>query len=170
MPRVDFVASLTKNQRGSFINRGLDAEFGTVGIEVNMPLYAGGRVSALTTQAAANHARAEAELDAMTDKVVVELRKQFNLLISGVKKIESLELAVKSAELLVEATQKSIRGGIRINLNLLEAQQQLHTARRDLIQAKYGYLLTYLRLQLAAGTLVPEDLRDIANYFKAGEY
>lgn len=170
MPRLDFVASLTKNQRGSFINRDLDAEFGTVGIEVNMPLYAGGRVSALTTQAAANHARAEAELDAMTDKIVVELRKQFNLLMSGVKRIESLELAVKSAELLVEATQKSIRGGIRINLNLLEAQQQLHTARRDLAQAKYGYLLSYLRLQLVAGTLAPEDLRSIANYFKAGEY
>lgn len=168
MPRLDFVASLTKNQRGSFINRDLDAEFGTVGIEVNMPLYAGGRVSALTTQAAANHARAEADLDAMTDKVLVELRKQYNLLISGVKRIESLELAVKSAELLVEATQKSIRGGIRINLNLLEAQQQLHTTRRDLAQAKYGYLLTYLRLQLVAGTLAPEDLRNIASYFKAG--
>lgn len=170
MPRVDFVASLTKNQRGSFINQGLDAEFGTVGIEVNMPLYAGGRVSAQTAQATANHARAEADLDAMTNKVLVELRKQYNLLISGVRKIESLELAVKSAELLVEATEKSIRGGIRINLNLLDAQQQLHTARRDLTQAKYNYLLNYLRLQLAAGTLAPENLRNIASYFRTNSY
>ena len=87
------------------------------------------------------------------------------MLLSGVKRIESLELAVKSAELLVDATQKSIRGGIRINLNLLDAQQQLHTARRDLAEARYNYLLAYLRLQLASGTLVLDDLRNIAGYF-----
>lgn len=165
MPRVDFVASLQKNKRGSFIAQQLDAEFGTVGIEVNMPLYSGGRVSALTSQAVANHSRAEADLDAITDKVLVDLRKQYNLLISGVKRIESLQLAVQSAELLVDATQKSIRGGIRINLNLLDAQQQLHTAQRDLAQAKYNYVLAYLRLQLAAGTLAQSDLQNVARYF-----
>ncbi len=164
-PRVDLVASLSKNNRGSFITRNQDAELGTIGIEVNFPLYAGGRVNALTAQAKANHARAEADLDAITDKILVELRKQYNLLQSGIKRIESLELAVKSAELLVDATQKSIRGGIRINLNLLDAQQQLHTARRDLVEARYNYLLAYLRLQLAAGTLVLEDLRNVASYF-----
>ncbi|UJP03370.1 MAG: TolC family outer membrane protein [Nitrosomonas sp.] len=166
-PRVDLVASLSKNNRGSFITRSQDAELATIGVEVNFPLYAGGRVNALTAQAKANHARAEADLDAVTDKVLVELKKQYNLLKSGVKKIESLELAVKSAELLVDATEKSIRGGIRINLNLLDAQQQLYTAQRDLSQARFDYLLAYLRLQLAAGTLVLDDLRNIASYFKA---
>ena len=164
-PRVDLVASLSKNNRGSFITRNQDAELATIGVEVNFPLYAGGRVNALTAQAKANHARAEADLDVVTDKVLVELRKQYNLLLSGVKKIESLQLAVKSAELLVDATQKSIRGGIRINLNLLDAQQQLYTARRDLAQARYNYLLAYLRLQLAAGTLVLDDLRNVTSYF-----
>ncbi|NBQ67521.1 MAG: channel protein TolC [Nitrosomonadaceae bacterium] len=167
-PRVDLVASLSKNNRGSFITRNQDAELGTIGVEVNFPLYAGGRVNALTAQAKANHARAEADLDAVTDKVLVELKKQYNLIKSGVKKIESLELAVKSAELLVDATEKSIRGGIRINLNLLDAQQQLYTAQRDLSRARFDYLLAYLRLQLAAGTLVLDDLRNIASYFKTG--
>ena len=167
-PRVDLVASLSKNNRGSFITRNQDAELGTIGVEVNFPLYAGGRVNALTAQAKANHARAEADLDAVTDKVLVELKKQYNLLKSGIKKIESLELAVKSAELLVDATEKSIRGGIRINLNLLDAQQQLYTAQRDLSRARFDYLLAYLRLQLAAGTLVLDDLRNIASYFKTG--
>lgn len=169
-PRVDLVASLSKNNRGSFVTRNQDAELATIGVEVNFPLYAGGRVNALTAQAKANYARAEADLDAMTDKVLVELKKQHNLLKSGVKKIESLELAVKSAELLVAATEKSIRGGIRINLNLLEAQQQLYTAQRDLSQARYDYLLAYLRLQLAAGTLVLDDLRNIASYFRTNSY
>ena len=164
-PRVDLVASLSRNKSGSFVTAGQEFQLATAGIEVNIPLYAGGRVNAITAQAKANHARAEADLDAITDKVLVELRKQYNLLQSGVKRIKSLELAVKSAELLVEATLKSIRGGIRINLNLLDAQQQLHTARRDLAEARYSYMLAYLRLQLAAGTLALDDLRNIASYF-----
>lgn len=164
-PRVDLVASLTRNKAGSFITQDRDVSLATVGVEVNFPLYAGGRVNAITAQAKANHARAEADLDAITDKVLVELRRQYNLLLSGVKRIESLELAVKSAELLVDATRRSIRGGIRINLNLLDAQQQLNTAQRDLAQARYEYLLAYLRLQLAAGTLVLDDLRNVASYF-----
>ncbi|HQU98091.1 MAG TPA: TolC family outer membrane protein [Nitrosomonas sp.] len=165
VPRIDLVASLSRNQAGSPITSDREFQLAAAGIEVNIPLYSGGRVSALTAQAKANHARAEADLDAMTDKVLIELRKQYNLLQSGVKKIESLQLAVKSAELLVGATEKSIRGGIRINLNLLDAQQQLQKAKKDLAEARYNHLLAYLRLQFAAGTLVLEDLRSVASYF-----
>jgi len=166
-PRVDLVASLTHNKSGSFVTANREFDLAAAGVEINIPLYAGGRVNAITTQAKASHAQAEADQDAITQKVLVELRKQYNLLLSGVKRIESLELSVKSAELLVEATRKSILGGIRINLNLLDAQQQLHTARRDLAEARYNYLLAYLRLQLAAGTLTLDDLRNIAGYFTA---
>lgn len=165
VPRIDLVATLSRNSSGSPITAGREFQLGAAGIEVNIPLFSGGRVNALTTQAKANHARAEADLDAMTDKVLVELRKQYNLLKSGIKKIDSLQLAVKSAELLVGATEKSIRGGIRINLNLLDAQQQLQKARKDLAEARYNHLLAYLRLQFAAGTLVLEDLRGVASYF-----
>lgn len=165
VPRIDLVASLSRNQSGSPIIAGREFQLAAAGIEVNIPLYSGGRVNALTAQAKANHARAEADLDAMTDKVLVELRKQYNLLQSGIKKIDSLQLAVKSAELLVGATEKSIRGGIRINLNLLDAQQQLQKAKKELAEARYNHLLAYLRLQFAAGTLVLEDLRSVASYF-----
>ncbi len=166
-PRVDLVASLTHNKSGSFVTANREFDLAAAGVEINIPLYAGGRINAITTQAKASHAQAEADQDAITQKVLVELRKQYNLLLSGVKRIESLELSVKSAELLVDATRKSILGGIRINLNLLDAQQQLHTARRDLAEARYNYLLAYLRLQLAAGTLTLDDLRNIAGYFTA---
>ncbi len=165
VPRIDLVASLSRNQAGSPITFNREFQLAAIGVEVNIPLYSGGRVTALTAQARANHARAEADLDVMTDKVLIELRKQYNLLQSGVKKIESLQLAVKSAELLVGATEKSIRGGIRINLNLLDAQQQLQKAKKDLAEARYNHLLAYLRLQFAAGTLVLEDLRSVASYF-----
>lgn len=164
-PRVDLVASLSRNKAASFFTTDREVELATVGVEVNLPLYAGGRVNALTDQAKANHARAEAELDAIMDNVLVELRRQYQRVYSSVRRIESLELAVKSAKLLVHATEKSIQGGIRINLDLLDAQQQLFNSEINLAEAKYHFLLAYLRLNLAAGTLVLEDLRKIASYF-----
>ncbi len=165
-PRVDLVASLSRNKSASFITADRDVNLATIGVEVNIPLYAGGRVNAVTSQARANLARTEADLDAMTDNVLVELRKQYKLVSSSVRRIESLEFAVESAELLVHATQKSIQGGIRINLDLLDAQQQLFSIQGELTQARYNYLLAYLRLKQAAGTLGLEDLQRIAAYFR----
>ena len=165
-PRVDLVASLSRNKSASFITAGRDVNLATIGVEVNIPLYAGGRVNAITRQARANLARTEADLDAITDNVLVELRQQYKLVSSSVKRIESLEFAVESAELLVHATQKSIQGGIRINLDLLDAQQQLYSTQGELTQARYNYLLAYLRLKQAAGTLALEDLQRIAAYFR----
>lgn len=165
MPRLDLVASLSRNKSASFVTFNQEVNLASIGIEVNLPLYAGGRVNALTNQSIANRARAESELDAMTDNVLVELRRQYQLILSSIKRIESLELAVESARLLVQATEKSIQGGIRINLDLLDAQEQLFSAQGELSQARYNYLLAYLRLKLAAGDLALNDLQKIAGYF-----
>lgn len=72
-----------------------------------------------------------------------------------------------SALLLVQATDKSIKGGVRINLDLLDAQRQLFLAQVNLAEAKYNYLLAYLRLRLTAGTLALDDLEKVATYFIA---
>ncbi|MDR4515358.1 TolC family outer membrane protein [Nitrosomonas sp.] len=164
-PRVDLVASLSRNKSASFVTSNQNVELATIGVEVNVPLYAGGRVMATTDQAKANFARAEAELDAAVDNVLVELRRQYQLALSSVKRIKSLELAVKSAKLLVIATEKSIQGGIRINLDLLDAQQQLFNSQINLAEAKYNFLLAYLRLNFTAGTLVLDDLQRVAAFF-----
>ncbi|HNR11498.1 MAG TPA: TolC family protein, partial [Nitrosomonas europaea] len=124
----------------------------------------------ITKQASANQAKKEADLDAMTDKVLLDLRKQYQLLQSSVLRIDSLEIAVESARLLIEATEKSIYGGIRINLDLLDAQKQLYSAQVDLAEARYNYLLAFLRLRYAAGILELDNLRKIASYFVSDSY
>jgi protease secretion system outer membrane protein len=78
-----------------------------------------------------------------------------------------MEKAEASSRLLVKATQSSIQGGVRINLDLLTAQQQLFQTQRDLLQARYNYLLSNLRLRAAAGTLVEYDVQTVAGYFSA---
>ncbi len=165
-PRVDLVATLSRTDSETLNTLNQDQKNRSIGVQVNIPLYSGGYVNAASRQAVASSERAKSDLDAKTNQVMVELRKQFSLVQSGVTRVDALVKSVKSAELLVDATRQSIKGGVRINLDLLNAQQQLFAARRDLAQARYNYLMSYLRLCNSAGTLGGDDLQLVASYFR----
>jgi protease secretion system outer membrane protein len=164
-PRIDLVGVYSKGDNESINTYGQNNVNRVIGVQVNIPLYAGGAVNAQTRQAVAGHERAKADLDARINKVTVELRKAHSLVLSSARKVDALVKATESARLLMTATEQSIKGGVRINLDLLNAQQQLYTSQRDLAQARYGYLLGVLRLRAAAGTLGESDIREIAAYF-----
>jgi protease secretion system outer membrane protein len=165
-PRIDFVAAYSKGDAESINTYNQNSVNRTVGVQVNLPIYQGGAISAATRQAAAGYERAQSDLDARTSKVLVELRKAHSIVLSGVHKIEALEKAVASGKLLMKATEQSIKGGVRINLDLLNAQQQLYTTERDLAQARYAYLIGLLRLRAAAGTLDAGAVRELAAWFR----
>jgi outer membrane protein, protease secretion system len=166
LPRVDLVASAGRNRSETINTFNQRATVGTLGVQVTMPLYAGGATSAAVAQAEANAERAQAQLDAAANEVTLELRKQFDLVTSSVARLEAARAALNSATLLVEATRRSVAGGQRINLDVLLAQQGLFDARRDLAQARYNHLLSLLRLRYSAGVLHLSDLVDMAGYFK----
>ena len=167
LPRLDFVASIEKNKSNTINTYNQDSNLRSIGVQMQIPIYSGGYVSAATTQAVAQYEKARSDLEAKTKQVMVELRKQYSLALSSAAHIDALIKSVNSTNLLVEATRKSIAGGVRINLDLLNAQQQMYGARRDLAQSRYGYLLSYLRLRNAAGTLSGADVQDVARYFVA---
>jgi len=166
MPRIDFVASYSKNDSETINTYDQNSTVRSIGVQMTVPLYAGGSVSAVSRQAVAGHEKARAQLQSATDKVLIEVRKQYDVVQSSTAKVAALEKAVESGRLLVEATTQSIKGGVRINLDLLNAQQQLYTSLRDLAQARYSYLLGTLRLKAAAGGLDVEDVRLVAAYFR----
>ena len=167
LPRLDLVASVEKNQSNTINTYNQDSNVRSVGVQLQIPIYSGGFVSAATTQAVAQYDKARSDLDAKTAQITVELRKQYSLTLSSAAHIDALVKSVNSTNLLVEATRQSIKGGVRINLDLLNAQQQMYGARRDLAQSRYNYLLSYLRLRNAAGTLSGADVQDVAGYFAA---
>lgn len=164
-PTVDVVAAYSMDEADSVSTINQRNRSRMVGVQVRVPLYAGGGISARTTQAVAQYERAQAELDATINRVEVELRRQFDLLRSSLTKIRALEHAVESATLLVEATRRSVAGGVRVNLDVLNAEQQLYTSRRDLAQARYDYLDAYMRLRYYAGVLSIDDLETVARIF-----
>jgi outer membrane protein, protease secretion system len=166
-PKLDFVASVSKNNSDTVSTFEQNTYVRSIGLQLSIPLYSGGAVTASTTQAIANHAKAEADLDAKTKQVLLELRKHHNLTLSGVLRIAAAEKSLASALLLVDATQKSVKGGVRTNLDVLNAKHQVYEAKRDLELARFNFLLSTLRLRFYAGTLGADDLKDIATYFIA---
>lgn len=166
-PRLDLVASSGHSSSDTVSTYRQTQQANTLGLQLNIPIYAGGAVSAVSRQALAGQERAQAELDARTAEVVVEVERQHRLQLSSAQRMRALEQAVASSSLLVEATQKSVAGGVRTNLDVLNARDQLVQARRDLTQARLAHLLAGLRLRLAAGVLGEDDLRATAGRFAA---
>lgn len=164
-PRVDFVATYGRTSSDAISTVNQDQIIRSIGFQLNVPLYSGGQLSAQKRQTVANEEKAKADLQGQVDKILLELRKDYGVLFSSVKRVDALMKSVASAELLITATEQSIKGGIRINLDALNAKQQLYTAKRDLAQARYNYLLTSLRMRASVGTLGDSDVREMAAYF-----
>lgn len=164
-PRLDLNASYNRGLSETITTQKQDNNIRSVGVQLVIPIYSGGYANAVSKQSVARRDKAKSDLDAASSKVQTELTKQFNAIKSSVAKIEALQKSVRSSELLVDATKQSIKGGIRINLDLLNAQQQLVSVKRDFAQARYTYLLSVLRLKAAAGVLDMNDLQIIAGYF-----
>ena len=133
-----------------------------VGVELNIPLYSGGAVSARTRQVAARLAQAQAEMDARVDEVLLELNRQLRLQQSTTLRVQALEQAVESGRIAVDATIKSTAAGVRTNLDVLNARERLVTAERELADARYAHLLAFLRLRFNAGVLTEDDLMQLA--------
>lgn len=165
-PRVDFIATYNKGDNESLNQFGTESTNRQLGLQLTIPIYSGGAISASTRQAAAGYVRAQAQQDVHINDIMVELRKAHSIVESSARKIDALIKVVDSAKLLMTATEQSIKGGVRINLDLLNAQQQLFAGQRDLAQARYGYLLGVLRLRAAAGMLDESVIRQVGAYFR----
>ncbi|MCF3194609.1 TolC family outer membrane protein [Pseudomonas bubulae] len=166
LPKLSLYASSRQTSSDSESTYNQKYDTNSVGIQLTVPLFAGGSVSASTRQAARQLSQAQFELDAQTASTLVDLRKQFNLNSSAAAKVRAYEMAVESAGALVQATQKSVSGGERVNLDVLDAEQQLFSAKRDLAEARYAYLLARVQLRYYAGVLNEGDLRQVAGYFR----
>ena len=126
-----------------------------------MPLFQGGGVSSRWREAAANRERANQELENARRNVAQQTRQAYLGVVSGIAQVRALQQALASSESVLEASKLGHEVGVRTNLDVLNAQQQLYSTRRDMYQAQYNYLLSQLRLKAAVGTLGEADLSRI---------
>ncbi len=160
LPTVDLVANYSKNTTGyySFTGSAADTTSKTIGVQLNMPLFEGGATQSRWREADANRERARQELENARRNVELQTRQAYLGVVNGIAQVQALQQALKSSESLLEASKLGQEVGVRTNLDVLNAQQQAYSTRRDLYQAQYNYLLSQLRLQAAVGGLAEEDL------------
>lgn len=157
-PTLDLVANYTKNNSGGGGFGASDSTNKSVGVQFNMPLFQGGAVNSRWREAEANRERGKQELENARRSVATQTRQAYLGVTSGMAQVEALQQALASSESVLEASKLGQEVGVRTNLDVLNAQQQLFATRRDLYQSQYNYLISKLRLKAAVGALGEEDL------------
>ncbi len=161
-PTVDAVGSLTNNYANSSAQGiGSDINAIVVGVQLNVPLYQGGGISSRVREAVAGQERARQDLESARRSVAQQTREAFLGVTSGLGQVKALEQAVSSTRLQLESTKLGQEVGVRTAVDVLNAEQQLAAAQRDLAQALYNTIVNQLRLKAALGKLAEADLADV---------
>ena len=131
---------------------------GNVALTLNMPIYSGYSVQNRIKETLALEEKAQGDLEAARRTVGQGTRTAFFGVRSLVSRVAALEAAESSSKLALEATQLGYKVGVRVNLDVLNAQSQLYQAQRDLAKARYDVIVNNLKLRQAAGTLQAQDV------------
>lgn len=160
-PTLDATASygVTNNAGGTATTlQDSRPKSGNVGIVFNLPLFAGFATQNRIRETLSLEEKARADLEATRRQVAQAVRTAFFGVQSGQGQVRALEAAEASSQSALDANRLGYQVGVRINIDVLNAQSQLFQTKRDLAQARYNVLLGHLRLRQANGTLQPEDL------------
>jgi outer membrane protein len=165
-PTVDVVASYTHSGSGAGQqnNVGNDTAAGIIGLQLALPLYQGGAINSRVREAQSNLERARQDLEAARRAAAFNTQQSFLGVTSGIAQVKALESAVVSTQSQLESTRLGQEVGVRTGVDVLNAQQQLYSARRDLAQARYNYILNRLRLRAATGRLDETDVAQVAQW------
>lgn len=163
-PTLDLVLGYTDSQSDSISTIDQKNRYASAGLEFNMPLFSGGAVSARVRQAVASREQAGEELNAAREEVFSATTREFRGVQSGQARIRALERAVASSERAQDSARKGFLAGSSTNVDILNAEEQVFLARRDLLEAKLRYLLSRLQLEAAVGLLGDDDIGRVNAY------
>lgn len=159
LPTVDLNASYT-DTRNTLSSAGteVDSRNAVVGVVLGWNLYQGGATGSLVREAVANKEKAHSDLDNTTRQAELDARSAFLGVVSGAAQVSALEQAVVSSEAQLRSTKLGQEVGVRTAVDVLNAQQLLFSAKRDLASARYSALMSGLHLKAVAGALAEADL------------
>lgn len=165
-PTVDVVASVGRSESDTTatVNQKIDQTI--LGVQLNMPLYAGGGVQARARQAKSSLAREQSLLEAQINDVLLEVRSQWLSTSSAWSRLDAYQSAVESSRLMERGTQAGIRAGMAVTADALDATRLLYISRRDLAKARYDYLMARITLLARAGVLAEQDIEQASQLFE----
>jgi len=160
-PTLDLVASYGSNSASGGSFGGTDTTSKVIGLQLNVPVYQGGALTSKVREAKAYQEKARQDAEDARRQVDLQTRQAFLGVNSGAAQVRALEQALISNQSSLDSTKLGLEVGVRTGVDVLNAQQQLYSARRDLAQARYNYILSQLKLRAAVGTLGEPDLAQV---------
>ncbi|MEN9316985.1 MAG: hypothetical protein RIS35_3378 [Pseudomonadota bacterium] len=166
-PTLDLVSSVGRQASSLPQGTPFSSTSATIGLQLAVPIYAGGAVDARVREAANLSEKARSDLENARRLAEQGARAAFLSVNNGLAQVRALEAAEKSSQLALDSNLLGYQVGVRINIDVLNAQQQLYTTRRDLAKARYDVIVNGLRLKATAGTLGAADVEAVSGLLAA---
>ncbi len=167
-PTVDLVATRGRSSTSNTVVAGVagvgsgsDTDTNTVGVQLSIPIFAGGATSSKTREAVALKEKAGADLENARRTAALNARQGYLGVNAGMAQVRAFEAALVSSQSSVDSNKLGYEVGVRINIDVLNAQSQLYETRQKLVKARMDTLISLLRLKAAAGNLGEEDVAAI---------
>jgi len=160
-PTLDFVASSTRRDLNGQSNSSGVTKNNAIGLQWSVPIFSGYAVTSRVREAIALEDKARNDLESTRRNSALQARQAFLGVSSGLARVKALEAAEVSSQSALESNKLGYQVGVRINIDVLNAQRQLFQTRTDLARARYDTILNGLRLKAAAGSLREADLTPV---------
>jgi outer membrane protein len=144
-----------------------DTDSKNIGLQLNIPIFQGGAVNSKTREAAANYSAALALLENARRTAALGARQSYLGVVNGLAQVRALEAALVSSTSALDSNKLGYEVGVRINIDVLNAEQQVYSTKRDLAKARFDTLLAQLKLKAAVGSLGEDDLQQVSALFEA---
>jgi outer membrane protein len=135
-----------------------DVRSAAIGVQFALPIYQGGAINSRIREAIANEDRARFGLEGARRAAAFTARQAFLGITNGIAQVRALEAALVSTESQLKSTRLGLEVGVRTQVDVLNAQERIFLARRDLAQSRYNYIISLLRLEAAIGELTESDI------------
>jgi outer membrane protein len=133
----------------------------TVGVNLNIPLFASGAAQSKVNEARAMRDKAQSDVDATRRAVNLDVRQNVSSVLSAISQAHGFETAVQSQELAFRATRRGYEVGMKVIVEVLDSQSRLFEARRDLSRARYDAWVGYIKLKAMTGRVDDSDIRSL---------
>jgi len=163
LPTLDLVTDYSENTNQNVATAALaprrQIDQTRIGVQLNVPIFAGGAVVSRTKEAVALQEKARNDLENVRRTAQLDARRSFLNVSNGLAQVKALEQALVSSETSLQSNRVGYEVGVRINLDVLNAVQQVFSTKRDLAKARYDTIINGFRLKQAAGNLTEEDVQ-----------
>ncbi|HSY29651.1 MAG TPA: TolC family outer membrane protein [Burkholderiaceae bacterium] len=162
-PTADFVAQRVHTNQGGdnlILQPGVTSQT-AAGVQWNIPIFSGFAVDSKVKQSIALEDKAEQDLENARRTAAQAARQSYLGVSSGLSQVTAYEAAEVSSQSSLDSNLLGYQVGIRINIDVLNAQQQLYTTRQTLAKARYDTIVNGLRLKSASGSLKEDDLMTV---------